>query len=350
MRRLLLLFMALLSLAIVERASSQVLMDENFNYPAGDSIGAHGWVGFSSFVNVISVATPGLTYTGYPLSGIGNLCHIRNNGQDAYKQFDSVNTGSVYVSFMINLDSVQASGDYFFALLPNSNTTNYTARLYVKDTLGGVSFGITKGSPTGNPPNPISWTGATYTRNTTYLAIVKYTFLTGSTSDDEIRVYIFSSGLPGTEPGSSTIGPVTGPVSDNANISRIALRQGSSATAPTLNIDGIRVCRAWGNLVGITPISTIAENFSLAQNYPNPFNPSTKINFSVPERSFVTLKVYDMLGKEVMQIVSGNYSTGTYAVDMNAKGLSSGIYIYSIEAKSDNGNIFKDTKKLTLVK
>ncbi len=348
MRRLILLIIAFLSFAIVEKTSSQILMDENFNYPAGDSIGAYGWVYNSGTTNTILVATPGLTYAGYPLSNIGNSCRIKNNGNDAYKQTDSTLTGSVYVSFMVRFDSVQANGgDYFFALLPNNSTSNYTARLFAKDTLGGVYLGITKGAIASNP---ITWSTTTYARNTTYLIVVKYTFLSGTSTDDEIRMYIFSSGIPGTEPGTPTVGPVTGTSTDAPNISRVALRQGSNSIAPTLNIDGIRVFRSWSNIVGITPISTIAENFSLAQNYPNPFNPSTKINFSVPERSFVTLKVYDMLGKEVIQLVSGNYSTGIYAVDMNSKGLSSGIYIYSIEAKSESGNIFKDTKKLTLVK
>ncbi len=348
MRRLLLLFMALLSLVIVERASSQILMDENFNYTAGDSIGAYGWVYNTGTTNTILVATPGLIYSGYPLSNIGNSCRVKNNGNDAYKQTDSTLSNSVYVSFMINVDSVRAvGGDYFFALLPNNSTTNYTARLYAKDTLNGVYFGISKGSIA---TNPLSWSTTTYALHTTYLIVVKYTFLTGTTADDEIRMYIFSSGIPGTEPGSPTVGPVTGPSTDAPNISRVALRQGSATSSPTFNIDGIRICRAWGNLVGITPITTVAENFSLSQNYPNPFNPSTKINFSIPERSFVTMKVYDMLGKEVMQLVGNNYSAGTYSVDMNAKDLSSGMYLYSIEAKSESGNIFKDTKKLTLIK
>lgn len=94
-----------------------------------------------------------------------------------------------------------------------------------------------------------------------------------------------------------------------------------------------------------TPVS-----FSLSQNYPNPFNPSTKINFSIPERGIVTLKVFDMLGREITELVNGNFSTGKYAVDFNAKDLSSGIYLYSLEVKSENGNIYKDTKKFSFVK
>lgn len=347
MRRLSLLVMVLLSLVIVENASSQILMDENFNYPAGDSIGAHGWIWNTGTTNTIMVTTSGLFYAGYPNSGIGNQCHLRNNGNDAYKQTDSTLSGSVYVSFMMDVDSARPGGDYFFALLPNNSTTNYTARFYLKDTLNGISFGMSKGT---NATNPVSWTPATYTLSTTYLVVIKYTFLTGTTSDDEIRVYIFTSGVPSSEPGSPTLGPITGPALDAPNISRLALRQGSATIAPTIEIDGFRVFRSWVNIVGINTISEIAEEFSLSQNYPNPFNPSTKINFSIPERGFVSLKVFDMLGKEVEQLVNGDYSRGTYSVDFNAAGLSSGVYFYSIESKTESGKSFRDMKKLVLVK
>ncbi len=347
MRRLLLLAMLLLAFVVSRETSSQVLMDENFNYPAGDSIVLHGWVWNTGTTNQILVATPGLTYSGYINSGIGNSCRMKNNGYDAYKQGDSTMSGSVYVSFLVNFDSVQANGgDYFFALLPNNSTSNYAARLYAKDTLGGVYLGIAKGTIASNP---LSWSSTVYQKNVTYLVVVKYTFLTGTTTDDEIRMYIFASGVPGSEPA-PTVGPVTGTSTDMPNVSRIGIRQGAANIAPTLNIDGFRVFRSWGNLTSVSNISTVAENFSLSQNYPNPFNPSTKINFSIPERSFVTLKVYDMLGKEVMQLVSGDYSRGTYAADLNASGLSSGVYVYSIEARTESGQLLKDTKKLSLVK
>ena len=83
---------------------------------------------------------------------------MKNNGYDAYKQGDSTMSGSVYVSFLVNFDSVQANGgDYFFALLPNNSTSNYAARLYAKDTLGGVYLGIAKGTIA---TNPLSWSTA----------------------------------------------------------------------------------------------------------------------------------------------------------------------------------------------
>jgi hypothetical protein len=98
--------------------------------------------------------------------------------------------------------------------------------------------------------------------------------------------------------------------------------------------------------VGINQISSnVPERFSLSQNYPNPFNPSTKINFNVPAKGFVTLKVYDALGQEVAELVNQNMNVGEYAYDFNASSLSSGIYFYTLR-----GENFVQTKKMLLVK
>jgi len=327
--------------------NSQVLFDENFDYPAGDSIGAHGWIWNTGTTNTIFVASPGLSYTGYSLSSIGNHCHLRNNGYDAYKGFSADSTGSIFVAFMINLDSVKAAGDYFFALLPSTSTSNYNARFYAKDSSDQVSFGLSKNT---SASNPLIWSANTYLIATTYLVIIKYTFNTISGTDDEISAYIFTSGIPGSEPVTPTIGPVTGTSNDPGNIGRVALRQGSAAIASTLNIDGIRVFKSWNNIIGIKPISTVAESLSLLQNYPNPFNPVTNIRFSIPEKGYITLKVYDILGREVSSLVEGTYSHGTYEVDFNAGGLGSGIYLYRIIYVSITGKEFSETRKLTLVK
>lgn len=91
--------------------------------------------------------------------------------------------------------------------------------------------------------------------------------------------------------------------------------------------------------------TTIPTEYNLSQNYPNPFNPSTTINFSIKEAGLVTLKVYDMLGREVSNIVNENLSEGIYNKVFNASGLSSGIYFYSLKAGK-----FSETKKMLLLK
>jgi hypothetical protein len=98
------------------------------------------------------------------------------------------------------------------------------------------------------------------------------------------------------------------------------------------------------------PSSVNLENnnpasYSLLQNYPNPFNPSTKINFSITEQSYVELIVYDILGNEITKLVSDNYPAGEYSVDFNAENLPNGIYI----AKMNAGKYSKAIK-MTLLK
>jgi hypothetical protein len=89
----------------------------------------------------------------------------------------------------------------------------------------------------------------------------------------------------------------------------------------------------------------IPNTFKLSQNYPNPFNPNTTINFSVPKQSNVLIKVYDVLGKEVATLVNGEKAAGNYSVDFDASKLTSGMYIYTIQA----GN-YTATKKMMLLK
>jgi photosystem II stability/assembly factor-like uncharacterized protein len=80
--------------------------------------------------------------------------------------------------------------------------------------------------------------------------------------------------------------------------------------------------------------SNVPKDFKLYQNFPNPFNPMTKIKFDVPKSSLVTLKVYDILGKEISTLVNDNLQANTYMVDFNASGLNSGVYFYQL--KIDN--------------
>ena len=91
--------------------------------------------------------------------------------------------------------------------------------------------------------------------------------------------------------------------------------------------------------------TNLPTHFSLDQNYPNPFNPATTISFSLPSKSFVSLKVFDVLGREVSTLVSEELSVGTYSWSWNAEGLASGIYFYRLQAGT-----FSETKKLVLIK
>ena len=100
----------------------------------------------------------------------------------------------------------------------------------------------------------------------------------------------------------------------------------------------------------ITPTSVDNEiispqEFGIDQNYPNPFNPTTTIKYQIPELSFVTLKVYDVLGNEIATIVNEEKPIGIYEVEFDATGLPSGIYFYKLRAGT-----FVETKKMVLMK
>jgi photosystem II stability/assembly factor-like uncharacterized protein len=87
------------------------------------------------------------------------------------------------------------------------------------------------------------------------------------------------------------------------------------------------------------------KSFSLAQNYPNPFNPSTKIEYRIPKAGMVSIKVYNILGKEVITLVNEEKPSGQYTLNFNAGNFPSGIYFYTLRAGS-----FTETKKLILLK
>jgi len=89
----------------------------------------------------------------------------------------------------------------------------------------------------------------------------------------------------------------------------------------------------------------VISSYKLKQNYPNPFNPETIIEYEIPEQSFVTLKVYNMAGKEIVTLVNQNKEAGKHSVNFNGKGLASGIYLCKIFAGE-----FQSVKKMILVK
>ena len=89
----------------------------------------------------------------------------------------------------------------------------------------------------------------------------------------------------------------------------------------------------------------VVNGYALSQNYPNPFNPSTKISFELPQSGYTTLKVYDMLGNEVVTLVQNELTSGNHSVDFNAANLASGTYVYQL-----NVNGVRITNKMVLLK
>ncbi|MBL1214899.1 MAG: T9SS type A sorting domain-containing protein [Ignavibacteriae bacterium] len=121
---------------------------------------------------------------------------------------------------------------------------------------------------------------------------------------------------------------------------------GNSTVGPVLRADAVK----FQLMAGTTDIENMNENmlpaaYNLSQNYPNPFNPSTIINFQIKDEGFVSLKIFDVLGREAAVLINENRKAGYYSQNFNAQNLSSGVYFYRLEI-----NNFIDTKKMILLR
>ena len=104
--------------------------------------------------------------------------------------------------------------------------------------------------------------------------------------------------------------------------------------------------RPLSQIISVQNISTeVPAQFSIEQNYPNPFNPTTNLEFGISKMGFVSLKVYDVIGKEVATLVNESLSPGSYQVEFDGSNLTSGVYFYRMETGS-----FTDTKRMLLIK
>jgi len=121
---------------------------------------------------------------------------------------------------------------------------------------------------------------------------------------------------------------------------------GCGTTGGSAGANRPNVCFVINTMINAnTNTSIIPEKYSLSQNYPNPFNPVTRIKYDIPKQGFVTMKIYDVLGREVRTLVNEVKQAGNYSVEFNASELSSGVYFYRLES-----NDFTDIKRMILVK
>jgi hypothetical protein len=114
---------------------------------------------------------------------------------------------------------------------------------------------------------------------------------------------------------------------------------------------GILILNKRINTTGVVTVDLEPKVYMLEQNYPNPFNPSTRIKYSIPFESNVRITIYNTLGESVKALANEMQGAGTYEVNFNSSGLSSGVYFYSILANSTDGKqSFRETKKMILTK
>ncbi len=248
---------------------------ENFDYgtitgTSADSLtnplfGGSVWRRHSGTGGPITYKSTSLNYAGYSSSGTGgsaDFLFASGSREDAHRRVISYNSGSVYVSFLLNIStSVGATGDYFFHLMDTSFLTSFRGRVYIKDGSVANTFnvGLSKLTTT------VVYSPTNYPINTTVLVVLKYKFDLTAINNDSITAFVFTSGIPVTEPSVPTIIPSditnvpTAFTGDVTNLNAVAIRQGTGLFAGT--IDGIRVSNSWAQ--GVLPVKFLDLNASI---------------------------------------------------------------------------------------
>ncbi len=237
----------------------QVILEENFTYAVGELLTANGWTAHSGAgTNAITVTAPSITYPGYLSSGIGNEVSLVASGEDDHKTFTPQTSGSVYAAFLVHITNASTTGDYFFHLGQTTIGSTFRGRVFVrKDASSNLAFGISFATTTAAS---IAYSGYNYAFNTTYLLVVKYTIVSG-TSNDIVSMFI-NPALGGSEPLPTLT--ATDVTTDLTEVGSVALRQGTTANLTNLKLDGIRIGLTWADVAGggVTPPTLQASNIS----------------------------------------------------------------------------------------
>jgi len=260
-----LLSVILLTAFSVQKVYSQPLLVENFEYEVGDfPVNPASIWNVANSGNAIQVIDGSLSYTNYALSGIGRSITMKD-GLDYNTSIGTITSGSVYAAFLLKVSATTTTGEYFFHYTQAGTT--FKARLWLKQgsTEDKYLIGIAK---SGTTP-AVQFSSSEYTVGSTNLVVLKYMFNSGSTTDDEVCVFV--DPIAGAEePATPTVVAADNTTNDATQITLVALRQGTS-NAPTITIDGLRVAESWNEAVNAT-ISADAEPPVFAPEFPKVAN------------------------------------------------------------------------------
>jgi hypothetical protein len=237
--------------------------------------------------------------------------------------YTSGSTGAIDIYCRLSTNAgTSYSSPFLVAGNPNTDEYWFDVKHYTSGT-GGIDFAYYSDSLQAGSPN----------NNTDKMLYVFANLSTPSTFSTPAQ-------FSGHAPGWSARGYIP---------AMVELYNTSDVGVAWVGLDGSNMRVYWDRYLAVVGVpknqNEVASSFVLGQNYPNPFNPSTKIEFTLPKDEFVSIKVYDLLGREVAVLVSKNLKQGTYEVQFDASRLSSGVYFYRMDA----GN-FTGTKKMLLIK
>lgn len=441
MKKVLLLVLALTTFQHI--VAQSILVEDYSGLSIGNLGTQNGWTTTSGTKDVQVASASPITFSGvgYPSGGNEYVTISPTSvGTSPYKIFSAITlstSSTIYFSFLVSVTNApDTTGDYFISLR-NSAGAYYGARIFARQgsTSSNVRFGISKAGASAD-----AYTGD-YNLNITYLLVVKYVSVSGSTND-QLYLWVYSNEtLPSSAPAdnTATLTATTGNADPrfSGTVDAFNLLQRSTSTIGA-KIDGIRVATDWSqaplpvvltsftsnvvdnkvilNWTTATEVNNngfevqrsavnsqmpvwekigfvqgsgnsnlpknysftdeptggkefqyrlkqidfdgtfeyseitaaVLENvseFKLDQNFPNPFNPATRISYTLPVRTNVKLRVYNLLAQMVAELSNGIQEAGRYEVTFDGSNLPSGAYFYKLEA----GN-YVEVKKLLLIK
>ncbi|WP_298222611.1 YDG domain-containing protein, partial [Flavobacterium sp.] len=259
---------ALLLLCMPGKGYAQLLLTEDFSYGATagnlQTIASPNWAAHSGTSNFVQYSTTGLTFSGHAGSGVGGAATVISSGAgDHNRTFTSQTSGTVYMSCLVRISAAAAGSDYFI----HFNSGTFNARVAAQLSGSNIRFGISKAAtPTVATTN--------FNLNTTYMVVVKYTFIAGSANDTcdlwVLPAFASTEGLAGAPLQSTAAG------TDATALNAVAIRQG---TAPSATIDAFRVGNTWadiapsaslinGGTTSATAFTTAYGTASASQSFP----------------------------------------------------------------------------------
>ncbi len=302
--------------------NAQILV-ENFDYPVGDALTAHGWNAHSGAgTRPISVVTGNLTYPGYANSGVGNMVAFSggSSGEDINVLFTTQTSGTVYASILVNPSAATTTGDYFLHLGASNIGSTYRAKVFIMDDGSGkAKFGLTKGSNFN--ASTTTFTSTSYDYNSTILLVIAYKIVDGATNDT-VKLFV-NPILTNNEPAADLVVEESSQ-SDLADVGTFALRQSSQAYAVT--VDGLKISASWsdvvpveltsfnavsnGNNVNVNWVTATETNNSGFELYRN----GSKVTFIKGNGTTAERSSYSYTDKE---LTNGNYSYQLYQIDFD---------------------------------
>ncbi|MUU78609.1 T9SS type A sorting domain-containing protein [Winogradskyella endarachnes] len=298
---------------------------EGFDYTVGADLGDQpNWYNYSGTTNPIDIVSGNLSYLDLAASS-GNSVYLEGGAIDSEVEFTAITSGKVYVSFILNITDLSNVTDLndggYIAILGA-----FDARVWVRPDTNPV--GTTYGMAITNGSMVSSFTTTNYNVGDNVFVVMSYNIDNG-----EVNGWINpeSANFGGSEPTALITDTDSSP---SALIDSFALRQDSTAETPALIIDEIRIATTWAE---VTPqsLSVVDNNKNQFSIFPNPTNTGF-VNISSTNSADINIKVYDVLGK---QVISETITNNT----LNVSNLKSGVYIVKITQ-----NNASTTKKLVI--